>query len=142
MMATRSPPVLSSAAVKLRPGGSGCTPSVVKKLAEIWPTSTLSGSPAPVNVRVVGSNWAMPSSVRFCSRQWGKGATKTAPAGIPTRRITPQDEPLWVRIGEWSQHQRIDDAEDRRVRSDAERQRERGDKSEAWIFQQHSKTEA
>src|SRR5262245_36108049 len=59
----------------------------------------------------------------------------------PLRNFFHPDEPFRVGIGQRSQYQSIDDAEDRRVRPDPERQRERRDKSEAWIFQQHSQTE-
>src|SRR6266545_2625172 len=51
--------------------------------------------------------------------------------------LAKQYEPVGVPVRERPQQYRIHDAEDRRVRADAERQRERGNRSEAFVLEQH-----
>ena len=47
------------------------------------------------------------------------------------------DQLLRLRDGQGSEQHRIDDAEERRVGADAEREREQGDEREAFVLEQH-----
>ena len=53
---------------------------------------------------------------------------------LRTNVLVEDDEPLGVRIRQRPKEDGVNDAEDRGVRADAERQREDGNKGEAWCF--------
>jgi len=47
---------------------------------------------------------------------------------------------IWLVIRQRPEQRGVDDAENRSVRADSERQRQRGDQREAGMFQQHSRS--
>jgi len=52
--------------------------------------------------------------------------------------LAEQYEPVGITVREPPQQYRIHDAEDRRIRADAQRQCEYSDECEAWITTQHT----
>src|SRR5439155_10759794 len=60
----------------------------------------------------------------------------------PVKTCENPNELLRISIGQRTQQNRIDRAEDRRVRSDAEREREHGYEGEAGILEQLAESEA
>src|SRR5262245_55478456 len=54
-------------------------------------------------------------------------------------RMRPDDgQPLGIAVRQWAQQEAVDDAEDGRVRADAERERKYGDQGKARVLEQHS----
>src|SRR5262245_2512739 len=79
---------------------------------------------------------------RISSPFWqiDRGRRQFVKAQIERRMIRPQHHnPVWIVKGQRLEQHRVDDAENRRVRADSERQREDGDQREAGSFQQHSR---
>ena len=97
-----------------------------KKSVDTWPMRSCSGSVSPVSAAVVAQIAPKPSkSVDRVSRSIELGPrerrTRIAFGGL----IGPdEDEPCRVRVGKRRDQQRMHHAENRRVRADAERQRD------------------
>src|SRR5262245_48179267 len=56
---------------------------------------------------------------------------------LPLASYRDPDQPLWIRVRERLEKHRIHNAEDRRVRPDAQAEREYGNEGEARISPQH-----
>ena len=52
------------------------------------------------------------------------------------------DQLIRVRVFQWTQQHKVDDAEDGRVRSDSQRQRQYGHQGNGWTLQQHPRAVA
>ena len=134
---TGSPPGRSSAAEKLRPS-AGCRPSVGSSDAAACRPMSCSGSPRPVHVKALKAEQRQVAEhlLARCHLEVARMGEADARELLRLVRRAQPDEAIGLAIGERAQEHRVDDAEERHVGADAERQAEHGHQREPGRLEQ------